>query len=324
MIRAFVLMLGLLFITVLVYPTPPAHAQEFAAQQQAAKLLFRSVAKLPTADLTPKPQTHLQPIDPCVGHTIVNIIAHQDDDLLFINPAVQQAITRGDCVRTMYLTSGDDGRPADYITSRETGAKNAYQVMAGTELSWADSTSNLAGKIIATSTPQNNSHISLFFLHLPDGNLNGSGFASTNFSSLAHLRDGTISTLATTDGATTYSSVELVTTIQAFITRYQPSSINTLSDDRTSGGDHSDHIATGDFVNQAAAQAGPAFPARVTHFRGYSIAADPANLSPADTQQKAAAFFAYAADDPGVCTTMQQCIDTGSSYASYLDRQYSY
>ena len=43
------------------------------------------------------------------------IVAHEDDDLLFITPGVLRAIRSGSAVRTVYLTAGDDGLPGKLL-----------------------------------------------------------------------------------------------------------------------------------------------------------------------------------------------------------------
>ena len=41
------------------------------------------------------------------------IVAHQDDDLLFMNPDIQTSIAIGHIVKTAYLTAGDSCRSSD-------------------------------------------------------------------------------------------------------------------------------------------------------------------------------------------------------------------
>ena len=44
------------------------------------------------------------------GEVALQIVAHQDDDLYFINPAVDQSIDRGDPTWTVHVTAGDASR----------------------------------------------------------------------------------------------------------------------------------------------------------------------------------------------------------------------
>ena len=67
----------------------------------------------------------------CPQGTTLNIVAHLDDDLLFLNPDMLHNIQAGRCVRTVYLSASDDGRDASYWQGREVGEKAAYAQMSG-------------------------------------------------------------------------------------------------------------------------------------------------------------------------------------------------
>lgn len=54
--------------------------------------------------------------------TSLNIVAHPDDDLLFLNPDIAE----DEVVHIIYLTSGDDGRDREYIRCREMAARTAW------------------------------------------------------------------------------------------------------------------------------------------------------------------------------------------------------
>ena len=40
----------------------------------------------------------------CSASKTLNVVAHTDDDLLFINPDIQDDIDAGKCVQTLYIT----------------------------------------------------------------------------------------------------------------------------------------------------------------------------------------------------------------------------
>ena len=122
----------------------------------------------------------------------LTVVAHEDDELLFMSPDLLHAIRAGVAVRTVYLTAGDDGMPASYWMTREEGPRAAYALMAGTANSWTQSDAGVPGHPIPLFTLSGNPGISLAYLRLPDGNLNGSGFASTGNESLQKLWQGTI------------------------------------------------------------------------------------------------------------------------------------
>ena len=61
---------------------------------------------------------------PCGTNVTMNIVAHEDDDLLFQNPMVLQRVRAGACLRTVFATAGDSGTDADsYWRDREDGAR---------------------------------------------------------------------------------------------------------------------------------------------------------------------------------------------------------
>ncbi|MEP6710744.1 MAG: hypothetical protein ABJA64_03410, partial [Candidatus Saccharibacteria bacterium] len=102
---------------------------------------------------------HITPIDPtqlpkltCKGKTVVSIVAHQDDDILFMNPTHIHNLRAGDCLRTIYVTAGDDGNmQSDYWTRREYGSENAYSVMTNTNgATWTSQSVTLADHELVT------------------------------------------------------------------------------------------------------------------------------------------------------------------------------
>lgn len=81
------------------------------------------------------------------GGTVLQVVAHPDDDLFFMNPDLSRSISTGVKVATVYLTSGesdgrneahsphlqDPARPADhaaYAEARQNGIRAAYAQMA--------------------------------------------------------------------------------------------------------------------------------------------------------------------------------------------------
>jgi len=281
--------------------------------------------KLPTITAA-RPIVQGPPVVACAGKTVMNIVAHEDDDLLFINPDISHDLARHDCVRTVYITAGDDGRGANYLQRREAGSRAAYNVMLHAAGPWDYQQISLSsGTPITAANPQNNPNVSLLFLRLPDGNLGGDGFPATDYQSITKLRSGAISDITSVDGSQTYNSSQLVDTLVALMEQYHPVRINTQAqDDNPIVADHSDHITTSAYTAQAAAVYTAQAHTQVTvhYFMGYPIRAMLANLPKADIAQKSAAFFAYAVNDPGVCTSMQLCSSTRSSYGLYLERQY--
>src|SRR5690349_15438 len=76
--------------------------------------------------------------------TELNIVAHEDDDLLFMSPDLPASIRRGNTVETVYLTAGDADAGEAYWRGREDGIRAAYARMAGVEDRWNQSTVRIA------------------------------------------------------------------------------------------------------------------------------------------------------------------------------------
>lgn len=287
-----------------------------------------------TATTPPRPLTTIVPISlaqlphlTCSsGQTIMNIVAHQDDDLLFMNPYISSRITAGDCLRTIYMTAGDAGLGKLYWLSREQGSQAAYDYMDGPVKDiWAQRTVTLSSRsFITVVNPKANSRISLIFFHLPDGNINGKGFTATNNESLAKLEAGQESRIASVDGQSNYTSAELVNAIGALMKAYNPSVINTQATSSPSKQytDHSDHMVVGRYAAQAYKAMNLTIP--INYYYGYPVRDMLPNVTDKDLANKTAAFLAYIklANDTG-CSTSEDCLQL-STYGSYLRRQYSY
>lgn len=104
---------------------------------------------------------------------IMNFVAHQDDDLLFMNPDVQNLILTGWSNITVYVTAGEaEGAPGQdrftFAGWREQGARAAYARMANVSNSWTHGTLTVAGYTVQVDTLTAAPRIKLVFLRLPD------------------------------------------------------------------------------------------------------------------------------------------------------------
>jgi LmbE family N-acetylglucosaminyl deacetylase len=284
---------------------------------------------LPQAPATVLPITPDQlPYTSCDVPSITNIVAHQDDDLLFMNPDLLHDIKAGHCVRTIYMTAGDDGAGKFYWLSREQGSEAAYAAMLGSNDVWIQRIVELSDhEFITVANPKGNAKISLIFMHLPDGNLKGEGFKSSHDESLAKLAAGKIGVIHSVDNQSYYSSAQLVTALSTLFSIYQPAAIHTQAGFVSSKyPDHSDHLTVGQYAKQAYKQYEYQQYANqvlipLKFYIGYPIHQMPVNISDGELQAKEAAFLAYAKHDGGVCQTLQTC-QQNPAYGAYLARQY--
>ena len=249
----------------------------------------------------------------------LNIVAHEDDDLLFLSPDLLHAIQGGGKVRTIFVTAGDAGNGSTYWTGRQNGMLAAYAQMAGVSNSWTQTDAGISGHPMPLYTLSAASAISLVFMHLPDGDVDGGGFSSTNDESLQRLWTGAISTIHAIDGSSSYTKSTLVSTLTAMMSAFQAASINTQDYVGTFGdGDHSDHHAAAYFA-QAATQAYSTSVAFAGYI-DYGTVDMPANVTGADLTAKSNAFYTYAPFDSDQCNTPSAC--AGSDYPDWLQRQY--
>ena len=279
--------------------------------------------------------TTILPISPeelvhtsCPVPTDMNIVAHEDDDLLFMNPDTQHEIQAGHCVRTVYITAGDDGQGRGYWLSREQGSEAAYSAMTGNKQPWVRRVVRLKNhEYVTVANPKGNNQVSLIFFRLPDGGLTGQGFGSTHAESLPGLYRGTVSTIHSVDNQSLYTSDELTTALSDLLATYQPSTIHTQSSySGTQFKDHTDHEAVGLFVQRAYAkyeqqQFENSVTVPIKYYLGYPIRERPINLERPDIGQKQAVFLQYSLFDNAVCRSAIECEHT-STYGSYLKRQY--
>jgi L,D-peptidoglycan transpeptidase YkuD (ErfK/YbiS/YcfS/YnhG family)/LmbE family N-acetylglucosaminyl deacetylase len=255
----------------------------------------------------------------CPAGTTLLVSAHEDDDLLFMSPDVIHEIRAGRCVRTVYVTAGDDNLSESYWRGREAGVQAAYAVMAGVRDSWTTSDAGLPGRSVPVVTLTDAPRVSLEFLRVPDGFPGGAGGSVHGHESLQKLWQRTIAVVHPVDGGAGYTKQGLLDTLTTIMNGLQPDRIFALDDLNPYGsGDHSDHTNTAFFTRAAAWRY--TRPHTYLAFRGYKVNDSPANVSGADLAVKKSAFYEYATHDPNVCASDQACV--GRGYAGYLPRRY--
>lgn len=262
------------------------------------------------------------------GKTIMNVVAHQDDDLLFTSPDLLDTVHAGDCVRSVYLTAGDAGNDKYYWIGREEGSEAAYAQMASIpKEQWVQKTVKANNNAYFTiSNHPKYKNLTLIFMQLPDGGLNGSGFPAYNNNSLYHMLN-TTGTITSVDGQSTYTTSSLETTLETLMQKYSPTHIRTLSTyDGKNWPDHNDHhqaniITHQVFTKYTTANSIDSTTIPITDYMGYPVRLYPINVTGEPFNQKIAAFLAYAKQDGAVCQSLQDCANT-PTYYGYLQRQY--
>ena len=223
------------------------------------------------------------------------IVPHADDWQLFMQPnACTGLVAPGQRVVFIITTAGDAGKGEHYWKAREEGCKSSIRFCLAPHATLTE----------VDGVQQFNNHpvyywlvnnAICYFLRLPDGNLDGSGFPGYNHQSLSKFRKGEVDALSTVDNATTYNSwKDLCATLQGIITVESNGIPNTrlhYLNPCTSANphDHADHIATGQVVQAIDALA--AMPQAL--YMGYHSRQEGKPISEPDYFWKAGMFAAY-------------------------------
>ena len=272
------------------------------------------------------------------------IVAHQDDDLLFMNPDMQTSIASGNHVVTVFTTNGCvtcDGstRDVQYWVGRADGGINAYTYMAtpsqaSTSQSllpsgWTYRPITVENTQIATYQYQGGANITLVFLQIPD-------IAAVDETikwlwEAPGAEDDTLSCLNLCPygvpalPVVTYTRQHLIDVLAGLMTFYNADSVSTTDgtnlyqsrfdgpDGITSAPENPSHFFSGLFTTAAIAQAeakrsGP--PRVLRLYRGYTILNEPENLSDEEAFPKLKTFARYAMYDADVSPCSDSTLDS--------------
>jgi len=254
---------------------------------------------------------------PSLAHTHdLDVVAHQDDDLLFMEPDVIEAVRRGTGVTNLYITAGNGKKGADAANPRYAGLEAAYGDAAN-DHAWD------CGWITVREHPIQHcrleaENVSLLFLAYPDGGKYGELHRS-----LLRLWEGSIDNATTVaDRTTVYTRDELIETVAAIMRTIQPETVRTLDLAASHGYDHSDHMIVGALTGLALART-PLDPELLT-YRGYNIGNEPVNKLPAvfaSVHEVLAHYEACATNCGAACGTA--CTKIDSSHDTWLGRRYA-
>lgn len=275
--------------------------------------------------------------------SVVQVVAHPDDDLFFMNPDLSRSLLSGTPVATVYLTSGEaDGinratggaakdpeQPSDrahYAEARQNGIRSAYAQMAtGDRTSaWRRTVMSTAGGgqaelDVLIAKP----HVNLVWLQLREARTTG----GDNPDSLRGLWNGRIPALASqlTSGTPvkqhfTYSKDQLIQAISGVLERYRPTTIR--MQDPTPGRydhsgkytDHQDHMYAARFAQAGAAAYAERVKNRphfsVQNYLGYHNGTLPHTLDPQTAETKTGFLKTYAwHDGQNYCGSPSGCGD---------------
>jgi LmbE family N-acetylglucosaminyl deacetylase len=301
------------------HPNRMNYTQVIPSSEHHHKTIKNSPKKTITAHPIHFAET-LSPLEQCTNGTIDVFVAHEDDDLLFMNNDIAHAIAAGKCVRAVYMTAGDDGHSRNYWTQREVGMEHAYSFMAGAANIWTEEAVDLHHHTVSVRHLVGHPSVSLMFVRLPDGNVKGQGFNSTHNQSLESLATKEISSLPTITGDTKYTYEELMTLLASVVEADRPDDIFThIATGPLTNGDHSDHRQVGQLALTIRNIVRP--DARLTAYVGYPSGRKDQNLSDDESIQKRQIFLMYANKDTEICTLPSACMNE-KTYTNYYSRLY--
>ncbi|MCY0937306.1 PIG-L family deacetylase [Streptomyces sp. H34-S4] len=277
--------------------------------------------------------------------SVVQIVAHPDDDLYFMNPDISRSLTAGTPLTTLYLTSGEaDGRngavggaakdpaqPVDrrhYAEARQNGIRAAYAQMAT-----GDRTSAWRRTVISTAGGGHaeldvlvaKPHINLVWMQIREARASTTDTVD-NLRGLWNGRTPTVSPYLAAETPVTqpprYTKDQVIAAISGLLERYKPTTIRML--DPTPGRyqdtgkvtDHQDHTFSARFAQAGAASYAARVPLgqrprfTVQNYLGYHNGRLPHTLDPQTVQKKVGFLKTYAwSDKQNYCGSPSGCGD---------------
>lgn len=243
------------------------------------------------------------------------VVAHFDDDLIFMQPELVHAI-EAHSITTVYVTSGDPVYGLERAERNLGAAKIAYASVARSS-DWDCGYLSLNGSPIHhCRLPERG--VSLVGLDVPDGGIEG--LYSTSLLHLIERQVTSVPILGPVHGVATEDTI--IDSLAAIITETQPAEIQALDLAATHGRDHSSHLFSSSFALWGAARAG--YQGAIRWHRGYNVDGEPITLGQTAYEQvkPMLGYFEACYFGCGPCGT--SCPTLNPAHDTWLQRQYSY
>ncbi|MCX5200635.1 PIG-L family deacetylase [Streptomyces sp. NBC_00237] len=300
----------------------------------------------PLDEKLPAPRAAVHPDDDGrSGTRVLQVLAHPDDDLYFMNPEVQQSLDDNDAVVSVYVNCGESGgrnkvpggpppRPdvAAYAGARRQGLRQAYALMAtgDARAPWTSMATVLPGGLpVETSILDGHEGVQLVFLGVrqrgPGGRARRQG--------LPHLwadPDAVTATLVSTGSPVTaphpVTRRSLIDALVHLLDLHEPTLVRMMDTDpdrqvhdahhrvhhdQPGYSDHPDHTATALFTQAALAEhlkRRKGAPCAVVSYRGYFNERWPHNLPRRTVSGKVTVLNTYGGTPEG-CDFVAGCGD---------------
>jgi LmbE family N-acetylglucosaminyl deacetylase len=274
----------------------------------------RVLIALALAGLVIACSARVPPAGDSTGPLSFQVVAHQDDDLLFMNPDLGDDVRSGRSVVTVYLTSGESNAkdPAAYAAQRQVGVRAAYAAMAGVPDEWQGSALRIdADHSVEQYSLTARPGVKLIFVNLPEDHGGSHALRRLWADQSESVRAETlVPTGSQVPTSYRYSRYGLVDMLQTLMARFQPTVVRTQDANPDTAYphwqpfyDHPDHLMTAKFTGEAAAlyRRSARQPVFVeVNYRDYNVERAPVNLDAAQQQDKLDDFAKYRAHDPMV------------------------
>ncbi len=222
---------------------------------------------------------------------VTAVVAHADDELLFMNPDIDNKLKAGACMSAVYLTAGDARLNVGYATDRTYGAKSAWAKMVGVKNAWSSSyvTMSVAGRTqsVLKATLEAKPGVRLYFLDAVEGYQDG----TRPEGSLQKLWLNQVAQLPTVNPLPAYTRQSMLDTITQILRNEQPAEAYIQDTTNHKTMDHSDHTYAAQFATQSVAAYKSTMP--VAKYMGYATYTYKQNVSFNDYDRKMAIYHAY-------------------------------
>ncbi len=260
----------------------------------------------------------------------VFIGAHPDDIAFFMSKNVWTSLAQGEPTIFILTTAGDAGNGSGgggiipYYRARLNGHESVIRFWKSMDGKWVEPTVRGSERFDQFEIEKFSfGNVVLYNLNLPDGNGDGAGFISTGSTSMAQLLSGRVASMTSIDTVNTYSAAQLRELLRQIISRNMRDVAEVWVHYQDpfrliNPGDHSDHVATGQLVNQALAEKLEFACVHSARYLGYVTGGMARNLTIAETEVHIAGIGALNAGVVG-SGTWSNWDDT---HRRWLGRQY--
>ncbi|NUR59210.1 MAG: hypothetical protein HOV87_11135 [Catenulispora sp.] len=171
--------------------------------------------------------------------SFLQVVAHPDDDLYFMNPDIADSVRTGGEVTTVVLTAAEAGGGARFAAARQHGLRSAYARMAGAgeDDPWRITALVTRGGEACLCELRANPQVRLVFLDILMGSYWGTTPGDENYTPLAalyHGKEKTRPVLRPEEDRVSggvYTRDQLVGTLTDLMDRFAPSVVRTLDPD---------------------------------------------------------------------------------------------